>query len=1594
MLQPLMSGQPRKPGTSGQWRNQDKGFASRPDAERPNHPGIGNPETWKGQKQFLPGDFQRVMQAPPEPEIEDDMSQSQPFMFSHESYDPRIMLLPTRPFAGPVNRDDLSQKLPALPYRGPVNPDVRMEHLYASRGQEAEARPAGQPLTGPAPHGSQTPQSHQGGVPGPSSGPASPGVGGGLVAGAEAGKSLFDSLDGKSGSFNARKRAGEIFGVIDPKGVQMVPTGQGGYALRYGPGSAASGMPDDAQGRGAAPPFALFDPKARSLTLQSDAQGGLSAEARHLAESHVNIHSGGGGAYLLPLYGPGGQPRKTEAEVQAMHTAGQQALAALGADAASPEARGAALARAGLSPEDIRRQFQEGRISLEQSLQLNEQLNGITEVDTGLERTQQGLGTWAARPEQSGPMGAWFQDGTPEQKAVAVNRYFDDLTARSQGNILASPEGVEELRRQALGTIDPRWKAPGAASPGSAPKDGPAGFETIPLKEGGSTLIPSGKWTFEDIARIKDNPQLQAATPAVRQEMVGTLIGQMSDQITATTGYTKEAHLRLDQAAEQARQDVAGMTTLGDHLRYAGNVVVEAGKGEAGTAAALGADASITQPDGSARLPFGNTIEQSGYLAAKMKDTAQRMANPAAEKVIDTWLDTFCNDIKDGNFPFEPEAFGAWIKQQAQSLTPKQGTWYGATQGRADPATKEGRYQESYARNNSLDAPENLQLIQEYFKTHDPALLDEFRERIKKTPQRAKIDADQDASLNNNQIAKVLTDMTGRDAREDIKGLPGAVGSHLVPGGTLARLGKGSRGAKNVARAVRGVGSVGGNMVQTLIENPDADFEDHKKAAVDNLIASMGMRAAHGTRHTIESGVSYVFNPSGRTPGTPGWTPSAVGDIPETAIHSTGTAQPGQVDPSVAPFSSDVPAPGQAMPGNVTLGHQQQQPGTPRLQFSQVGKSNGNQSGGADSDVVQVHRRLAEPEDAFQLGKDKPDTSQMAVSDSLNTLAQSYSQPDLKLDVTPMTSGDRYFRIAIPNGEATITLDHGKKTVVINSANLDSNTTRAGGGKNVYQMVHAFAVQHGYTFLPDTTVSEVAQKRRISQMISSVLRHGTTDHLNGNATYKGAYTYEDVMANISPKTKVEIPGWKAGNHDHNLALLLRMEHDQVMQEARARGVDLSRLTHDPKTDTIIDGYKGTPIAGGALKSLVDRLQPGASGVGASTLLRAIVTGSALQRSAAGGGVPTVHADSGRDGGGQANGRGDGELVSVARDLYYSQAQGDTGGVPTRRMGDALSERPDGLATTVADTFRHLNQRQPGLINGNTQVFHSADDLINSDYAKKHPFSEEEKAAMRGAEGFFDASTGKTVIIAGNVGLRDGETPQSALTRVVLHERVGHDGLKLLLDAPDRSNGRPGINRARWEEIRGSIPGDELRAIGNEEGYKHLKDNPEGLALEWFARKAESSPELLRQDSVLRQMWLKFTEMVQDVRAHLGMDPLKGADLDTQVMALLSRARQAAVKGEGASSSVGVKGGGAAGINSGAPASPHAETPPSPATGGPGASAAPPAGTASLARPPLDVDGSRRLIANVMEMPERQRQHPTVQADLAKAIRVVAEARMA
>ncbi len=144
----------------------------------------------------------------------------------------------------------------------------------------------------------------------------------------------------------------------------------------------------------------------------------------------------------------------------------------------------------------------------------------------------------------------------------------------------------------------------------------------------------------------------------------------------------------------------------------------------------------------------------------------------------------------------------------------------------------------------------------------------------------------------------------------------------------------------------------------------------------------------------------------------------------------------------------------------------------------------------------------------------------------------------------------------------------------------------------------------------------------------------------------------------------------------------------------------------------------------------------------------------------------------------------GELVSVARRLYYSRPPESAGGLPQRRLGDTVSGGTDGIAATLAETARVLNQKLPGLVNGRTHLFTSVEELLDSDYGRNRGFTPEDIVGLRTAEGFYDPVKGRSVVVGGNVVPRAGESPQQALTRVVLHEGVSHAGLNTLLGQED------------------------------------------------------------------------------------------------------------------------------------------------------------------------------------------------------------------
>ncbi len=486
----------------------------------------------------------------------------------------------------------------------------------------------------------------------------------------------------------------------------------------------------------------------------------------------------------------------------------------------------------------------------------------------------------------------------------------------------------------------------------------------------------------------------------------------------------------------------------------------------------------------------------------------------------------------------------------------------------------------------------------------------------------------------------------------------------------------------------------------------------------------------------------------------------------------------------------------------------------------------------------------------------------------------------------PHWPGGEGYEVVTSKGNAIIVVDEKSKTVFINSVGLNSNTEKFGGGSQVYQMVQTFAHHNGLTFVPDDNVSPIAQKRRLSQLVSSALRHGTTDHLNGLATFKDGATGE---------IKTEIPGWRSGDHEHNLALLLRAEQDYVLHEADAHGIDISHLTHDPETDTIINGHTGPPITKGTLQSLVDRFQPGSSGVGTATLLRAIVTRSALHGSGPGQRFRPLHTVSGEQRGRAPDGQSDERLVSVARDLYYSRPSQGAGGVSPRRLGDSLSQRSGGLATALTEAVGHLNRRVPGFVSERTQVFATVEDLLHSPYAQGRSFTPEQQAQLESAEGFHDsAQGGRSVIIASNIVLRPGETPQTALIRVLLHERVGHEGLYTLL-------GKDQSFQKRWKRLSQQIPQEELNLIASEDAYAHLATDRNALTQEWFARQAEKGGiESLQKQPLLRELWDTLKTSLLDLYRHLGLPYPQGKAFDHDLQTLLHQARKAVLKSQGES----------------------------------------------------------------------------------------------
>jgi predicted nucleic acid-binding Zn-ribbon protein len=118
-------------------------------------------------------------------------------------------------------------------------------------------------------------------------------------------------------------------------------------------------------------------------------------------------------------------------------------------------------------------------------------------------------------------------------------------------------------------------------------------------------------------------------------------------------------------------------------------------------------------------------------------------------------------------------------------------------------------------------------------------------------------------------------------------------------------------------------------------------------------------------------------------------------------------------------------------------------------------------------------------------------------------------------------------------------------------------------------------------------------------------------------------------------------------------------------------------------------------------------------------------------------------------------------------------------------------------------------------------------VINHPAFKDRNFTSQDLATISKAEGFYDPETGRSVVMRNGIHLKEGETPQQAVKRVLLHERVGHDGLTALRKLD------PKFDR-EWHAIVSQIPEEELQAIA-----KTYKDADRSQLIdEWFSKNFE------------------------------------------------------------------------------------------------------------------------------------------------------------
>lgn len=214
------------------------------------------------------------------------------------------------------------------------------------------------------------------------------------------------------------------------------------------------------------------------------------------------------------------------------------------------------------------------------------------------------------------------------------------------------------------------------------------------------------------------------------------------------------------------------------------------------------------------------------------------------------------------------------------------------------------------------------------------------------------------------------------------------------------------------------------------------------------------------------------------------------------------------------------------------------------------------------------------------------------------------------------------------------------------------------------------------------------------------------------------------------------------------------------------------------------------------------------------------------------------------------------------------------------------------AKAVTDALKLIGERLPHLMNGRLKVFANAAEFFASNYARKQSLTDADLRNIETAEAFYDGQTGHTILFTDQIDVREGESPMRAAARVLIHERIGHEGVNYLL--------RTDVKFAeRFVKMVNQIPAAELDAIANLNGYESLTGDRLQLALEWLARQTERIEGARNATDiegglkgVAKQLWQAVKEWLQRLFANFSRSAANAAEVN----ALITKAREAIENG--------------------------------------------------------------------------------------------------